>query len=343
MEKTTLNNSMKCFPLKKISVIIPCFCVDKYIQRCIESILHQSISKKMLEIILIDDASTDQTKQILQAYEKKYTNQIILILLNENKGQGYARNIGLQYASGDYIVFVDSDDYLKENALQKMYSEIENTNADIVAAGYTVFDDAGHYKQNLLESCTYHLDRNDQLSSYLLKYGCQNNIWGKLYKHDLFSKNNILFPENIKMEDIAFYEDSLFHAHIIHLISESLYFYYQNPNGTMFSSAIKNYFIDTFYVQRDICTKFLQDSKLNARLNADNGLLQAFEMVYYVKGVLEPIQYMIDAPALWKDELVYLICSTAKMFFPDIDKNNYILHDSTDLNIAVLKLFKSLK
>ena len=95
-----------------ISVIIPCYNAAPYIHECLDSVLAQSVGLENLEIILIDDCSTDQTVSIIRSYEAKYPDNILLILSEKNGKQGYARNIGLKYATGDYVSFVDADDFI---------------------------------------------------------------------------------------------------------------------------------------------------------------------------------------------------------------------------------------
>jgi glycosyltransferase involved in cell wall biosynthesis len=94
----------------KVSVIIPCYNVEKYIERCLESLERQTIGIGHMEIICVDDASSDGTEDILRSWEKKYPGSIKVVLSERNNRQGAARNIGMQYASGDWVSFVDSDD-----------------------------------------------------------------------------------------------------------------------------------------------------------------------------------------------------------------------------------------
>ena len=115
-----------------ISVIIPAYNVQDYIAECLDSILNQTY--KDLEIIVVDDGSTDNTPQILEEYAKKYPQ--IRILTQQNSGQSVARNWGLRESSGDYIVFVDSDDWLAtNNSIEMLYEKITETSADFVQAG----------------------------------------------------------------------------------------------------------------------------------------------------------------------------------------------------------------
>ena len=117
----------------KISIIIPVYNTEKYLKKCLDSIINQTL--KSLEIICIDDCSTDNCLHILKEYQLK-DNRIKIIEQKENKGQGVARNLGLNIAEGKYIMFLDPDDWLELNALEILYKKSKETNADIIHFNY---------------------------------------------------------------------------------------------------------------------------------------------------------------------------------------------------------------
>ena len=110
--------------MKKVSVIIPCYNATKWLPKCFLTLVSQTIGMSELELIFVDDASTDDgaTYAMLQEFERAYPEQILVIYLEKNMRQGGARNIALQYASGEYIAFVDADDFVKEDFLEKTYT-----------------------------------------------------------------------------------------------------------------------------------------------------------------------------------------------------------------------------
>lgn len=116
----------------KISIIVPCYNAEKYIAACIESIFAQTVPLEMLEMIFIDDVSTDRTCQIIKSYEERYPENILLIECEKNAGLEAARNIGLQYATGDYIIFVDADEFIKKDMVQKQYEKMALYQYDII-------------------------------------------------------------------------------------------------------------------------------------------------------------------------------------------------------------------
>lgn len=214
----------------EISIIVPIYNAQKYLSRCIESVIKQTY--KNFELILIDDGSTDNSYAICEEYQKK-DNRIILIK-KENGGQSSARNNGLNIARGNYIGFVDSDDWISSNMFEKLFSLIESYEADIVSSDYffsnndiEVFPEVSG-KELVLNNKT-------EIIKYFFKSDKLNStnefaVWGKLYKRELF--NNLFFKEGIIYEDylLNFY---LFEkANKIVKTKDILYAYFQSPNST---------------------------------------------------------------------------------------------------------------
>ena len=120
----------------KINVIIPCYNVEHYIDRCLASVVEQTIGLDKLEIICVNDASTDGTWNKLSAWKKRYPQTFMLINCPQNGAQGKARNIGLSHASGSYITFLDADDWLEKDAYERSYQAMKAYNCDIVRYGW---------------------------------------------------------------------------------------------------------------------------------------------------------------------------------------------------------------
>ena len=127
--------------MDKISIIVPCYNVEKYVGKCIESLLAQTIGRDKLELIFINDASTDGTLRILKAYERMDPEHICVITYDENIKQGGARNIGLSYATGNYIGFVDADDWIEPDMYERLLTMVKKYNCDMdwrnSVVGYT--------------------------------------------------------------------------------------------------------------------------------------------------------------------------------------------------------------
>ena len=120
----------------KVSVIIPCYNAERYIDICIKSLLQQTIGFENIEVILVNDASTDATLDCMNKYENAYPENVMIINYEENHRQGYARNLGVQYSSADYITFLDVDDYVAPDMLEIMWNKIQSGNYDYVICNY---------------------------------------------------------------------------------------------------------------------------------------------------------------------------------------------------------------
>lgn len=206
----------------KISVIIPVYNVEKYLKKCIQSVINQSL--KEIEIILVDDGSGDLSGKICDDFAK--CDSRIKVIHQKNRGPSAARNRGIETARGEYISFVDSDDYLDEKMLEVLYSKGKEHNIDIVFCDL-VRDKFGNAKIKEFDlPRDVIIDRNGVLEfikSYKNVFSV-NHIYAKIHKRDLLADNNILFPEDLKLqEDTVFVLESMIHADSLYCISGSYY------------------------------------------------------------------------------------------------------------------------
>ncbi len=179
-----------------ISVIIPVYNVEKYLPQCLDSVLQQDFDS--YEIIAVNDGSTDSCGEILKEYASKYNR--IVVVGQENKGLGGARNTGIEKAVGEYLLFLDSDDSLKPGTLSGLYNEAVQSGADIVWCGMDYVDEAGKViTTRKANECGVRIVAKDECS--LL---CANDsyAWNKLYKRTLFTENDIRFPDRAWYEDL---------------------------------------------------------------------------------------------------------------------------------------------
>ena len=173
-----------------ISVVIPVYNVENYLKECIESILNQTLQN--IEIICVDDGSKDKSLDILKQYASQYKN--ITIISQHNKGAGIARNIGLRHASGKYILFFDSDDYMSPQTLEILYNKAENDNADIVIGKSRIYNqDSTSFTYPDFVLKTNLINNKTQFSPYEVKeHIFQFTIgwaWDKLYRRDFIVSN----------------------------------------------------------------------------------------------------------------------------------------------------------
>ena len=220
---------------KLFSIIIPCHNSFQYLINCYKSLVEQTIGMDNLEIIFVDDASTDNTLLLLQEMEKQFPESIIVIQLEENMRQGGARNIGLQYASGKYISFVDSDDWVDKEMYAKLSEIIYKYEPDIIKFSHDIVS------ENFVQLKTVRQDlngifevkdieeRRNLLLSEVLDYGC----WNKVYKREFVERLCVKFAEHVVYEEPRFTYPLLFHIQRFYLLDEILYHYTFNRSGTM--------------------------------------------------------------------------------------------------------------
>ena len=179
-----------------ISIIIPAYKVEKYLEKCIESVLNQTYKK--LQIILVDDGSPDNCGDICDRYAKM--DERIEVIHKENGGLSDARNAGLKVVRGEYIGFVDSDDYVSKEMFENMYNTLISNNADVsICNFYTVIDDKNIIKNE--DNGIEIYNKLEILKEVLLDKKIQSYAWNKLYKKELFK--DIEYPVGKKYEDIG--------------------------------------------------------------------------------------------------------------------------------------------
>lgn len=219
--------------MKHISVIIPCYNAAPFIDRCIQSLLNQTIGIENLELIFVNDASTDNTLDILMQYEAQYENDIMIINCEQNGRQGTARNIGMLHATCDYIGFIDADDWIDISMFEKLYSKALELNCDMVGClcdRVSSINDITPLQNN--GNDRYFVITNDNERNLFLAKGIGPHIVCKLYKKSIIFDNNIFFPEKLTYEDnywgclINYYVNSAY------MIDEVLYHWFINPNST---------------------------------------------------------------------------------------------------------------
>lgn len=188
-----------------VSIIVPIYNVEPYLKKCIDSIINQTLTN--IEIILVNDGSTDNCGKIIDEYEKKDSR--VIALHKENGGQASARNMGLDIASGKYVGFVDSDDWIESDMYESLYNKIKKTNSDICVCGRRAYtEDARLSNEIKLQDETIDFNEDNDKKHILdkLLYSYTVVVWNKLYKKEIINNNHIRF------EDVNYVgsEDALF-------------------------------------------------------------------------------------------------------------------------------------
>lgn len=211
----------------KISVIVPVYNVEKYLDRCIESIVSQTY--KNLEIILVDDGSPDSCPQMCEFWAEK--DNRIKVVHKENGGLSDARNAGMAVATGEYISFIDSDDWIEKDMLMKLYDCMQSDNSEIASCGVRWITDDGEVINNATVTDDTVLDTENAISELLEDGKLKQHVWNKLYKFDLIK--DILFEKGKYHEDVFWSYQVLGRANRVSIIKDSFYNYVQRDSSIM--------------------------------------------------------------------------------------------------------------
>lgn len=212
----------------KVSVIVPVYNVEKYLCRCLDSLLKQTL--KDIEIICVNDASTDNSLSILYDYHLHYNN-VIVVDLKENLHQGGARNKGLDIACGEYIIFVDSDDWIEREMLETLYKHAISKQADVITCDYDVINQNNIVLDKVITDQRKFCGKVDEkIRNELMN--SSGSVCCHLYKRDLLISNEIRFPEKLFYEDNYFVPITCMYVKNYEHIPACLYHYYKNTEST---------------------------------------------------------------------------------------------------------------
>lgn len=318
---------------KLISVIVPVYKVEKYIEKCVDSIIAQTYDN--LEIILVDDGSPDKCPHICDRY--KEMDGRIKVIHKENGGLSSARNAGLAMCSGECIAFIDSDDCIAEDYIEKLYSAMETENADIAMCDFLYTGSLTDYNNeyNQLHFPRFTADGREAVRRY---YSAENGTalvvaWGKLYRRELF--RTLRYPVGRIHEDEFVFAELMLNCKKAVWIEEKLYFYLQRENSIMSEKKIK----DTLTARYDF---YRRRCELYGRLG-ENELLYLEKKAFFLhnknavdyfavckkddelyrvllSGYKENAGAVIKGGFSAKEKLKMLMLSTAPRFFCKINR-----------------------
>ena len=230
--------------MTKLSIIIPYRNVEQYISKCLSTVLYQTLDD--IEVICVNDASEDASENIVKEYANT-DKRVISLNTFEESGQSYARNLGLEVASGEYIGFVDADDWVELDMFEKLYTKAKATNSDITMCRAKLYDDKtqefytnDYYALKCLEKFgdeTFSaIDSKDEILNINVV------LWNKIYKKEYLDKLQVKFAEGFIYEDMPFFFETYIKAQRINILWEDLYYYRQNRTfSTMQKSNKKVY------------------------------------------------------------------------------------------------------
>ena len=224
--------------MTKISVIIPVYNVEDYLEKCLDSIINQTL--KDIEIICVNDESTDESLDILEKYSK--LDERIIVISQKNNGAGSCRNKGIDIAKGEYISFVDSDDWLELNALEELYENAINNSSDIVLFNSIEHKPNNNFRERIYLPKNKCIDYNNFTFNHKLYKNFVLNksfvIWDKLYKTSFLKENNLKFEYYRVFEDVKFHIECMILANKISYLPKILYNYNKKNASSTISSTV---------------------------------------------------------------------------------------------------------
>lgn len=221
-----------------ISVVVPVYNMEKYLARCLDSILRQTY--RNIEIIVVNDGSTDESWSICLNYS--LSDRRIKIVDQQNLGLSGARNTGLRYASGDYLTFVDSDDWVHPRMIEFLYNSLRDHSSDISFCGCKKISDFSIPDEQYENLTSYSLDRDTILHLFFSER--YTACWSRLFRRDIIK--DIEFPQGLNCEDYIYMYEALRRCQSVSIIDDPLYYYYVRPDSICSSSFNVKKF-DAFY------------------------------------------------------------------------------------------------
>ncbi len=289
--------------MKKVSIVVPIYNVENYLRRCLDSLVNQTFQD--MEILCVNDGSPDNSQDIIDEFAQRYPD-IILPFKKKNGGLSDARNYGIKRARAEYITFVDSDDWVDVDWIEKLYARAQEESADIVVGDVKRADDHREYLISYANFITKQLQVLDL-----------QNAWNKLYKKSLFLDNNIVFPVGLWFEDLATIPKLIVLADRITHVNGTCYYYYWRPGSI---------------------TTTLNIDRLNDYITVVEILYEFFEKQGVLKDYEQEIQFIYIRELLLFYLFKYANCrglrATSKELnrlesiirnrFPDFKKSKYI-------------------
>lgn len=311
-----------------ISVILPCYNVAEFLPRCMESLENQTIGIENLELIFVDDASTDggRTWQQILLFEQKHPNNVMAIHLEQNKCQGGARNVGLEYASADYVGFIDPDDWVDPNMYLSLFTKAVQYQCDIVdCRTVMIYPDGRCVFRTPVEDYFDEMDRAivDGGSHWVDAF--MNSSYGGgivtgIYRKELLMQSGIWFPEGIKYEDNYWQAILLLYVKRYYHMGKDFYFYRQNENSTMHKKNGKHHF-DRLEIEK----KKIEAYKQIGVFDYFREKIERDFLVFYYANTLLIFWSEFDIPPY---QVFCEMQKEIKELFPAYDKNSHIVQGS---------------
>ena len=323
-----------------ITVIVPIYNVEKYLDKCVESILNQTY--KNLEIILVDDGSPDNCPKMCDDLAKKDSR--IKVIHKENGGLSSARNAGLDVMTGEYVIFIDSDDYFELNALEVLYNAVVDNNCDMAVGRYVMVYDNEPDKTEFTDK-VYLYTNSEYIKSFSIGLNNRSSVnmiisCCKLCKKNVFS--DVRFPLNKIHEDEFVIHKICYNCNKIVLVDECLYYYVQRTDSIMSNKTINS--VRDYAEAMFNRTEFILHNSYDA--DAVNAVL--FYVMSYIVRWYFYIKYDYNENELAGQlkkyyKKIYKIAIKNKIYTESYYKKNKNLFDSFYLNEYLFRIVRKIK
>ena len=309
--------------MKKISVITPCYNSYEYLDKCFESLINQTIGLENIELIFVNDASTDNTGEKLNSFEALYPESVLVIHLDENVKQGGARNVALQYVSGEYLVFIDSDDWVDPSYLETVYNIAKEQDIDILQIPFVYIrgegETATRSKSPVYWEGLYTLETEEKRRHFLTHQLFTCGAPNKLFKTEMVKKANASFLQGMAYEEPSFVYPLFFYANRIYSLNADLYFYRLHDTSTMSSYITKpGKLYDHPFVQLSVYKQMRSNSDFYSLYKDEINFY--FLFAFYV----ETLYFSKMGNLYLGYDFFLLMQSTVKNIIPDWNENPYI-------------------
>ncbi|MBQ7944873.1 MAG: glycosyltransferase [Lachnospiraceae bacterium] len=320
----------------RITIIIPCYNVEAYIDRCLKSIEGQTLGMDAFQIVLVDDGSTDSTMDRLIAWQTRYPFQIRIIYNSKNRRQGTCRNIGIKSAKCEFVAFVDADDWLEPDMYEKMLYVADAGVCDVVHCDWVKDHEykllqTQEEKQNGRPDRLILIDNPEDRGRMIASNLLGTYVVTKLYRRDFLLRHQIIFPENLIFEDIFWMGLLNCYASKIGIVEERLYHYYMNPESV---SRVRNreQNRDIIKVNRLLWEEYQKRGMLKSAFA--NSLKYEMLCTYYLTTVKMIFLRYDEIPY----DMFYEVQQDILEMIPDFVSNPYVSDYTKPFNILLLGL-----
>ena len=303
--------------MSKVSVIVPIYNVEKYLDKCVKSLLGQTLED--IEIILVDDGSTDNSGNIAKLFKEQNPNKV-KYYRKENGGLSDARNFGMQYAQGDYIAFLDSDDYIDKNAYQEMYEKAIEENSDYVECDF-IWE---YPNKKRVDKREYYFGKQEMLTNVRVV------AWNKLIKRDIIVNNKLEFPKGLRYEDVEFTYKLIPYLNRTSYVEKPFVHYIQRENSIANDQNKRN--IEIFHVLDNVIS-YYKDHRLYDEYQDE------LEYIYTRYSFCSSLKRICKIPDVAiRDELIKYTWDNLNDKFPNWKSNKVLKNNQTFKDLYMMSI-----